>query len=195
MNVPVTNRGTLRINEGLITFLYNGPPRRRGLVHRPVHRLGEGRRDLPADLGARRQPHRYTTNACCLRISPGSAWACGACSKPRGCSARSSAQCSPDERADCRRSWYTFHESARMVQICCHCESLHSSGGVGRRRNSRSPAERARRTVLAPCETVRCETLAERRVTKPAGSSCSHPHPPMCIVLLSTPLPMGEGQG
>jgi hypothetical protein len=26
----------------------------------------------------------YTTHACCQRISPGSAWACGACSKPRG---------------------------------------------------------------------------------------------------------------
>jgi hypothetical protein len=49
----------------------------------------------------------YTPHACCLRISPGSAWACGACSKPRGCSARSSALCSPDERADCRRAWYS----------------------------------------------------------------------------------------
>jgi hypothetical protein len=48
----------------------------------------------------------YATHACCLRISPGSAWACGACSKPRGCSDRSSAQCLPNERADCRRAWH-----------------------------------------------------------------------------------------
>jgi hypothetical protein len=33
----------------------------RGLVHRPVHRLGEGRRDLPADPGAGRQPHSYVS--------------------------------------------------------------------------------------------------------------------------------------
>jgi hypothetical protein len=37
---------------------------------------GSGRGGCKYDLNA-----VYTTHACCLRISPGSAWACGACSK------------------------------------------------------------------------------------------------------------------
>jgi hypothetical protein len=44
----------------------------------------------------------------CRCISPGSDWAPGACSRPRRCSARSSAQRSPDEPADCGRARCDF---------------------------------------------------------------------------------------
>jgi hypothetical protein len=78
----------------------------------------------------------------------------------------------------------------RGVQIWCHFEPLYSSGGVGRRRNSRSPAERACKDGACPLRDTSLRGPSRPSRDEGCGqhtnaSSC--PHPPMRIVLLSTP--------